>query len=227
MTTRRTRTVGLLLFPGFEPLDAFGPVEAFVISEWPGARLDSPRPFKLVTVAAQAEAVAMRGGTLVLPDCDVASCPALDVLLVPGGTGTRTEYRNRELLDFIAARAPSLEVLASVCTGAALLGAAGVAGRAAGHHQPPRLRLGGLGLTAERALGPGEPLGRRRPRGDLGRGLGRDRHGAPPGGAAGRPRGRGRGGAAHGVPLGALPGGPLASSSRRAPRAPSSPASRG
>lgn len=125
MTTPRTRTVGLLLFPGFEPLDAFGPVEAFVISEWPGARLDSPRPFKLVTVAAQAEAVAMRGGTLVLPDCDVASCPALDVLLVPGGTGTRTEYRNRELLDFIAARAPSLEVLASVCTGAALLGAAG------------------------------------------------------------------------------------------------------
>jgi transcriptional regulator GlxA family with amidase domain len=126
MTTRRTRAVGLLLFPGFEPLDAFGPVEAFVIAEWPGAAPDAARPFRLITVAERGEAVAMRGGVRVLPDFDVASCPALDVLLVPGGPGAREAYRDRALLDFIAGRAATLEVLASVCTGAALLGAAGV-----------------------------------------------------------------------------------------------------
>ncbi len=122
----RTRPVGVLLFPDFEPLDAFGPVEAFVISEWPGSKPEDPRPFRVVTVAHALAQVAMRGGVRVVPDHDLAGCPPLDVLLVPGGPGTRTEYRNPALLDFIAARAGAVEVLASVCTGAVLLASAGV-----------------------------------------------------------------------------------------------------
>ncbi len=121
-----TRTVGVLLFDGFEPLDAFGPVEAFVIAEWPGSKPGDPRPFRVVTVAERLAPVAMRGGVRVAPEHDLAGCPALDVLLVPGGPGTRTGYRSASLLDFIAARAAAVEVLASVCTGAALLAAAGV-----------------------------------------------------------------------------------------------------
>ncbi len=121
-----TRTVGLLLFPGFEPLDAFGPVEAFVISEWPGARPEDARPFRVVTIAEALEPVAMRGGILVVPEHDLATCPPLDMLLVPGGPGTRTEYGNRSLLEFIRSRARAVGVLCSVCTGAALLANAGV-----------------------------------------------------------------------------------------------------
>jgi transcriptional regulator GlxA family with amidase domain len=121
-----TRTVGVLLFPGFEPLDAFGPVEAFVIAEWPGATVLQPLPFQVVTVAATRAPVAMRGGVRVTPDHDLADCPKLDVLVVPGGPGTRTEYRNEGLLAFLRARAGRVEILCSVCTGAALLGAAGV-----------------------------------------------------------------------------------------------------
>jgi transcriptional regulator GlxA family with amidase domain len=117
-----TRTVGLLLFPGFEPLDAFGPVEVFAIAEAPGG----PAPFHLLTVAENIAPVAMRGGPRIAPDHDLASCPALDVLVVPGGPGTRTEHANPALRAFLRARAPSLEVLASVCTGAALLGGAGL-----------------------------------------------------------------------------------------------------
>ena len=126
VTARATRAVGLLLYPDFEPLDAFGPVEAFVIAEWPGSRVEDPRPFRIVTVAQTTAPVAMRGGTRVVPDHGLAGCPPLDLLLVPGGPGTRVEYRNRALLDFIAARAGQVEVLASVCTGAALLACAGV-----------------------------------------------------------------------------------------------------
>jgi transcriptional regulator GlxA family with amidase domain len=125
-TSSATRTVGVLLFPEFEPLDAFGPVEAFVIAEWPGSRPEDARPFRVVTVAEALAPVAMRGGVRVAPDHDLASCPALDVLLVPGGPGARTEYRNAALLRFISVRAMVSEVLASVCTGAALLANAGV-----------------------------------------------------------------------------------------------------
>jgi len=116
----------VLLFPEFEPLDAFGPVEAFVIAEWPGSGPDDPRPFRVVTVAQESGPVAMRGGVRVTPDHDLTSCPTLDVLLVPGGPGTRSQHRNPALLRFISARATAVEVLASVCTGAVLLSNAGV-----------------------------------------------------------------------------------------------------
>jgi transcriptional regulator GlxA family with amidase domain len=124
--TGRTRIVGVLLFHEFEPLDAFGPVEAFVIAEWPGAKPEDPRPFRVVSVAQELAPVAMRGGMRVTPDHDLTGCPPLDLLLVPGGPGIRAEYRNAALLSFIAARAATVEVLASVCTGAALLANAGV-----------------------------------------------------------------------------------------------------
>lgn len=136
MNAARTRTAGLLLFPGFEPLDAFGPVEALVLAEWPGGGADDPRPFRVVAVAEHLAPVPMRGGPRVLPDCDLVGCPPLDLLLVPGGPGTRSELRNPALLRFIADQAARVEVLASVCTGAALLAAAGL--------------LGGLAATTNR-----------------------------------------------------------------------------
>ncbi len=126
MSVRTTRTVGLLLFPDFEPLDAFGPVEAFVIAEWPDSKPGDPGPFRVVTVAQAVAPLAMRGGTRVVPDYDLTGCPHLDLLLVPGGPGTRAEYRNPALLRFISARSRAVQVLASVCTGAALLANAGV-----------------------------------------------------------------------------------------------------
>jgi transcriptional regulator GlxA family with amidase domain len=123
----RTRTVGVILFTDFEPLDVFGPVEAFVIAPSPGVPTREP-PFQVVTVAELAGPVVMRGGLRVIADHDFASCPALDVLLVPGGPATRTEYKNPALLRFLATRAKAVEVIASVCTGAVLLAAAGLLG---------------------------------------------------------------------------------------------------
>ncbi len=127
------RTVGLVLFPGFEPLDAFGPVEVFAVAEAPGepaAAAGGPPPgtplFRVIAVAESRGEVPMRGGPRVVPDFDLGSCPRLDVLLVPGGVGTRLEVRNGALLEFLRARSAEAELTASVCTGAALLGAAGL-----------------------------------------------------------------------------------------------------
>jgi transcriptional regulator GlxA family with amidase domain len=125
------RTVGVLLFPGFEPLDAFGPIEAFAVAERDGAPL-----FRILTLAERDEPIAMKGGPRIVPDAAIAAAPALDVLLVPGGPGTRKEYANPALRAFLVERAPRVEILASVCTGAALLGAAGL--------------LDGLGATTNR-----------------------------------------------------------------------------
>ncbi len=85
------RTIGILLFPGFEPLDAFGPVEAFAIAETPGAEPEAPPPFRIVTLAESVEPLAMRGGPRIVPDYALAESPPLDVMLVPGGPGTRRD----------------------------------------------------------------------------------------------------------------------------------------
>jgi transcriptional regulator GlxA family with amidase domain len=62
----------------------------------------------------------------VIPDCTLAGCPALDILVVPGGWGTRREINNKDLIDWIGQRGRQAETLTSVCTGALLLAQAGL-----------------------------------------------------------------------------------------------------
>jgi len=111
------RTLGVVLFPGFELLDVFGPLEAF--GGLPGL-------FRVVLVAEQSGPVASAQQVRAVADHGLADCPRLDLLLVPGGIGTREEVENRALLDWLARRAAEAEIVASVCTGAALLARAGV-----------------------------------------------------------------------------------------------------
>jgi transcriptional regulator GlxA family with amidase domain len=113
------RTLGVLLFPGFELLDVFGPLEAF------GHRLLGEH-YRVRLVAEQAGAVASAQGPRAVADHGLDDCPRLDVLLVPGGMGTRREVDNARLGGWIAARAADAELVTSVCTGAALLARAGV-----------------------------------------------------------------------------------------------------
>ena len=111
------KTVGVLLFPEFELLDVFGPLEAFGhAKEW----------FRVVTVAEHPGPVASAQGPRAVADHGLADCPPLDVLLVPGGMGTRREVNNRALVEWIARQARTAETTTSVCTGAALLAKAGV-----------------------------------------------------------------------------------------------------
>jgi transcriptional regulator GlxA family with amidase domain len=62
----------------------------------------------------------------VIPDHTFENCPKLDILVVPGGWGTRKELNNQVLLDWLRTRAAEVETLTSVCTGSMLLGFAGL-----------------------------------------------------------------------------------------------------
>ncbi|MEZ5549309.1 MAG: DJ-1/PfpI family protein [Pseudomonadales bacterium] len=109
--------VGGLIFPGFELLDLYGPLEMF------GA---SSKHFTLVTIAETAEPVPSAQGPSSTVQRTFAECGDVDILLVPGGIGTRKEAANPALLTFLRNVYPQLDLLASVCTGAGLLAAAGL-----------------------------------------------------------------------------------------------------
>ncbi|RJR53220.1 MAG: DJ-1/PfpI family protein [Desulfobacteraceae bacterium] len=121
------KQVGILLFENVEVLDFCGPFEVFsVVRLDEEKRRDEPSPFNVFLVAETKKPVSTSGGMKVLPDYDLDDCPALNLLVVPGGWGTRTEMNNERLLKWIAERASQVEILSSVCTGALLLGKAGL-----------------------------------------------------------------------------------------------------
>jgi transcriptional regulator GlxA family with amidase domain len=121
------KQVGILVFEDIEVLDFCGPFEVFSVTRLnEEKRREESSPFNVFLVAATKEPVVTTGGMRVLPDFDLDDCPALDVLVVPGGWGTRKEMNNEPLLRWIADRSRQVEILTSVCTGALLLGKAGL-----------------------------------------------------------------------------------------------------
>jgi transcriptional regulator GlxA family with amidase domain len=116
------RSLGVLLFPGFELLDVFGPLEAF------GMRV-AREHFEAVLVAEQAGPVESAQGPRAVADIDLDAPRRLDLILVPGGQGTRREVDNPRVREWIRRRAADAELVMSVCTGAALLARAGMLDR--------------------------------------------------------------------------------------------------
>ena len=119
--------VGILVFHNVEVLDFCGPFEVFSVARLDEARRrEEPSPFEVVLIAASLEMVVATGGLKVQPDYTIDTAPPLDILVVPGGWGTRAAMHEPRLLGFIETRAREVETLTSVCTGAMLLGQAGV-----------------------------------------------------------------------------------------------------
>ncbi|HEY4308341.1 MAG TPA: DJ-1/PfpI family protein [Pirellulales bacterium] len=114
---KATRTLGVVLYPRFELLDVYGPVEMFGAL---GQRV------KIVMVGYQAGPIASAQGPKVVADYSFADCPPLDLLLVPGGFGTATQLGNEPLLAWLRERAEKAEIVMSVCSGSALLAKAGL-----------------------------------------------------------------------------------------------------
>jgi len=115
--SNQSRTLGILLFPDFELLDVCGPAEMF-------GKLEGQ--IQLVMVAEQVGAVASRQGPKMQADCSLADAPPLDFLLAPGGLGVDIQCENAPLLEWLRERAATAEIVMSVCTGSALLAAAGL-----------------------------------------------------------------------------------------------------
>lgn len=120
----QTLTVGAIVYPGFEMLDLFGPLEMY-------SMLGSER-VNIVTVAehigpiATAIGMDIASGPKVLAEQDFETAPELDVLLIPGGFGTRPELENAQMLEFLRVRSERAQIVSSVCTGSALLAQAGL-----------------------------------------------------------------------------------------------------
>lgn len=119
------KRVGILIFPGVEVLDFCGPFEVFSVTRLDeGRRREDGSPFDVRLVAQTADVVTATGGLRVIPDTTIEACPKLDVLVVPGGWGTRAEIKNERLIKWIVERGQEVETLTSVCTGSMLLGQA-------------------------------------------------------------------------------------------------------
>lgn len=117
-----SRNLAILLFDDAEVLDFCGPFEVFSVAN---RTLDAPA-FKVFMVTAKPGAVNATNGFSVNPDFEIANCPQPELLLIPGGRGTRREMNNEPLIEWIKLTAIDADLVLSVCTGALLLGKAGL-----------------------------------------------------------------------------------------------------
>jgi transcriptional regulator GlxA family with amidase domain len=123
----KQRTVGILVFDDVEVLDFCGPFEVFASATRPGDEdRDQRRLFTALIIAEANRTIHCRGNLLVQPHYTIENHPPLDIILIPGGFGTRREYTNQVILDWIARQNESTELTTSVCTGAFLLAAIGL-----------------------------------------------------------------------------------------------------
>ncbi len=118
----KTRTVGILIFDDVEVLDFCGPFEVFSVA----GREVAPGAFAVFTIGRSLDRVTARNGLSVNPKTTLDAAPVIDLLLVPGGMGTRPLMHDATLIEWIRQRAAAAELVLSVCTGALLLAKAGV-----------------------------------------------------------------------------------------------------
>jgi transcriptional regulator GlxA family with amidase domain len=143
-------TIGLVIFPDAEELDFVGPWEVFTASA-ALCEQGGNEPDRVLLIAESTDPVRCAKGLRVLPDATFDDHPPLDLVLVPGGQGTRREVENTALLGWLAKVSGSAQWTTSVCTGSLLLHGAGVAeGRRLATHWAFEDALAERGATVER-----------------------------------------------------------------------------
>lgn len=138
-------SIGLLCFPGVQQLDLTAPYEVF--AALPEARVH--------LIWKDLSPVTSATGLVLTPTTTLAECPPLDVLCVPGGAGINALLLDTEVLDFLRRQAAQARYVTAVCTGALVLGAAGLLrGKRATTHWAslPLLPLLGAEAVAERVV---------------------------------------------------------------------------
>lgn len=118
----RTRRVAIVVFDDAEVLDVAGPYEVFSVA----GRRQGLVPFEVTLVAEEAGPVTLRNGFVVTPHGTLGDARGADLLVIPGGIGTRRELGNDALLSWLRQAAGEAELVLSICTGALLLGKAGL-----------------------------------------------------------------------------------------------------
>jgi transcriptional regulator GlxA family with amidase domain len=131
--------VGILLFDDVEVLDFAGPFEVLSRTRTvPGAesrRSEDSAPFRVFTVAKTKQKIRAVGELIVEPKYSFTDAPRIDILVVPGGWGSRAAMQDPEVLVWVNSVAAAAKFTSSVCTGALILAKAGLlAGRRATTH---------------------------------------------------------------------------------------------
>lgn len=116
MSDTPPQTIVFPLFDGITQLDFTGPAQ--FLSRMPGTRV--------ITTAREVRPISTDSGFAILPGTSFADCPPADILCVPGGHGVAEALACNETIDFIASQGSAAQWITSVCTGAFLLGAAGL-----------------------------------------------------------------------------------------------------
>jgi len=123
-------TVGILIFDDVEVLDFAGPFEVFsrtrTVAGADSRRTDDSAPFRTFTVARTSDVITAIGGLKVVPHHSWADAPPIDILVVPGGFGTRALLNDEATLSWIRQTANRSRQVTSVCTGALLLAKIGL-----------------------------------------------------------------------------------------------------
>jgi transcriptional regulator GlxA family with amidase domain len=141
-----TRHIGIFVFDGMEELDAVGPWE--VLGMW--TRLWPDDGWRVLTFGAQRAPVRCAKGLTIVPDHGEEDRPPLDVLVYPGGQGTRPQMEDEQRLAWVRERAEQGTLMTSVCTGSLVYAAAGLLrDRPATTHWESVARLAELDATIE------------------------------------------------------------------------------
>ncbi|MFP6779516.1 MAG: DJ-1/PfpI family protein [Alphaproteobacteria bacterium] len=122
--------VGILIFDEVEVLDFAGPFEVFsrtrLLKGAESRRSNDSAPFNPFTVSMDTNPLTATGGLKIISDYTIKDCPNIDILVVPGGFGTRTLLNNENLLSWIKSISDQAKITSSVCTGSLLLAKAGL-----------------------------------------------------------------------------------------------------
>jgi transcriptional regulator GlxA family with amidase domain len=121
------KKVGMLLFPNVELLDFCGPYEVFSTMRFDEEKkMPVPSPFEVYLIAEEKGLIKTRAGMEVAAEYSITDHPPFDVLVVPGGWGTRAEINNEKIISWIKKVAQDVDLITAVCTGSMLLGKAGL-----------------------------------------------------------------------------------------------------
>jgi len=125
--------IGVYLFNKVELLDFAGPYEVFTVS----SELSGYKLLKTFTVSSDGKMITTVNGLKVQPDYSFQNHPPVDILVIPGGNGTKKEIKKQEVLDWVSKTIESAEIAFSVCSGARILGKLGLLANqeAVTHHE--------------------------------------------------------------------------------------------
>ena len=108
------KNVGIYLFNKVELLDFAGPYEVFSTT----SELNDHKVFKVFTISEDGGAIKSVNGLIVIPDYSFDNHPKIDILIIPGGEGTKNEIKKKKVMEWVNKTQGSAEIMATVCSGA-------------------------------------------------------------------------------------------------------------